>query len=84
MDKHKAWNKNFVVAPKSVGSMTTIGQVQPTRGQFDGVPGRREQPKKCPRTYDRIQYSNRPDLQKKSRKQSSMSEPIVEPEKWPN
>ena len=27
MDKHKAWNNNYVVAPKLVGSMTTKGQM---------------------------------------------------------
>ena len=80
MNKHKAWNNNSVVAPKSVGSMTTKGQMKPTFS----VPGRREQPKQYPRTYHCIQYSNRPNLQKKSRKTSSMSEPMVEPAKRPN
>ena len=30
MDKHKAWNNKSVVAHKSVGSMTTKGQMKPT------------------------------------------------------
>ena len=29
MDKHKAWNNNSVVAPQSVGSMTTKGNMKP-------------------------------------------------------
>ena len=30
MDKQKAWNNNYVVAPKLIGSMTTKGQMKPT------------------------------------------------------
>ena len=30
MNKHEAWNNNSVVDPKSVGSMTTKGQMKPT------------------------------------------------------
>ena len=37
-----------------------------------GVPGRREQPKQCHRTYNSIQYSHKPDLQKKSQMKSSI------------
>ena len=47
-------------------------------------PGQSEQPKLCTQTYDCIQYSNKPDPQKKSQKKSSKSAPIVEPVKWLN
>ena len=59
--------------------MTTKGQMKPTswQGDFNGVPGRREQPNQWPRTYDCSQYSNRPDLQKKSRKKSSIVGTII-------
>ena len=44
LDKHKAW-ATTIVAPKLVGSSTTKGQMKPTfQGEFNGVPGRREQP----------------------------------------
>ena len=35
-----------VVAPKSIGSLTTKGQIKPTswQGKFNGVSGQREQP----------------------------------------
>jgi hypothetical protein len=33
--------------------------------EYNGVPGRREQPDQWPPTYGRIQYSNRLDLEKK-------------------
>ena len=41
MVKHKAW-ATTIVAPKSVGSMTTKGQMKPTfslkvEGEFNGV-----------------------------------------------
>ena len=73
----------IVVAPKSVGSMTMKGQMKPTswQGEFNGVPGRREQPDQCSRTYSRIKYSNRPDLQKKSQKKSSIVGTIIKPAK---
>ena len=55
MGKHNAWNINSVVAPKLVGlnslSMTTKGQMKPTgnfRGELNGIPGLRDQPKQCP------------------------------------
>ena len=59
--------------------MTTNGQMKPTswQGEFNGVLGRREEPNQRPRTYDRIQYSNRPGLQKKSRKESSIVGTII-------
>ena len=41
------------------------------QGEFNGVPGPREQSKQCTRTFNRIQYSNRPDLQKKSQKMNN-------------
>ena len=44
MNEHKAWNNNSVVAPKSVGSMNTKGQMKPTFN-FAGM---REQPKNIP------------------------------------
>jgi hypothetical protein len=51
------------------------------QGEYNGVPGRREQPHQWFRTYDRIQQSNRPDPQKK---QSSIVEPIIEPAEQPS
>jgi len=36
--------------------------------EFNGVPGRREQPYQWPRTYNRFQNSNRPEDQKKTKK----------------
>ena len=54
------------------------------QGEFNGVPGRREQPKQCPQTYDLIQYSNRPDLQKKAQKKNSTVGTHIEPAKQPN
>ena len=79
MGKHNAWNINSVVAPKLVGlnslSMTTKGQMKPTgnfRGELNGIPGWRDQPKRCPWTKDCIQFSNRPDLLEKMLKKSSM------------
>ena len=67
--------------------MTTKGQMKPTscQGEFNGVPGRREQPKQWPRPYSCIQYSIRPDLQKKSltktRRRAVLSEPSAKPAK---
>ena len=60
--------------------MTTKGQMKPTfRVSLTAsqVGGKllREHPKKCPQTYDRVQYSNRPDLQKKSQKKNTLSGP---------
>ncbi len=49
-----------------------------------GIPGRREQPNQWLRTYDRIQHSNRPDLQKKQRKKNSIVRPTIEPAKQPS
>ena len=59
--------------------MATKGQMKPTswQGEFKGVPGRREQPNQWPRTYSCIQYSKRPDLQKKSRKKCSIVGTII-------
>ena len=72
-----------VVAPKSVGSITTKGQMKPTswQGEFNGVPARREQRlgNQWPRTHGRIQCFIWPDLQKKSRKKSSIVWTIIEP-----
>ena len=36
------------------------------QGESNGVPGQGGQPKRCPRTRDRIRSSNGPDLQQKS------------------
>ena len=89
MDKHETLINNSAVAPKLVGSITTKGQ-NPTdednfQGGFHCVPGQREQPKQCPRTYNLIHslYSNRPHLQKISQKKC-ITEPIVEPAKQQN
>jgi hypothetical protein len=49
------------------------------QGECNGVPGRREQPNQWLRTYDRFQHSNRPDLQKKQRKKSSIVGTTIEP-----
>jgi hypothetical protein len=46
---------------------TTMADESNVQGEYNGVPGRREQPNQWLRTYDRIQHSNRPDLQKKQR-----------------
>ena len=48
------------------------------QGEFNRVPGRREQPNKGPRTHEGIQYSNIPDLQKKSRRRTAQSGPTIE------
>ena len=54
--------------------MKGLRQMKPTslQDEFNCIPGRREQPNQWPRTYDCIQYSNRPDVEKKSLKQSSI------------
>ncbi len=54
------------------------------QGEYNGVPGQRKQPNQWLRTYDRIQHSNRPDLQKKQRKKSNNVEPTIEPAKQPS
>ena len=53
--------------------------MKPTSWQdeFYGIPGLGEQSNQRPRIYDRIQYSNRPDLQKKSQKKSSIVGTII-------
>ena len=43
-------------------------------GEFNGIPSRREQPNQRPRTYNRIQYSNRPDPQENSRGRTKLQE----------
>ena len=75
MVKHKAWATTGTnIAPKLVGSMSLNDSDHDRtdeanmQGEFNCIQGRREQPKQCPRTYYCIQYSNRPDLQKKSQK----------------
>ena len=64
MVKHKAWAAT-IVAPKLDRERTDAADFQ---GDFNG-PERTF--KARPRTHDRIQYSNRRDLQKKSRKENS-------------
>ena len=72
MVKHKACAITIVV-PKSVGSMTTKGQMKPTcRVSFKASQAGENSQKQCRRTYDRIQYSNRPALQEKSKKNSTV------------
>jgi hypothetical protein len=51
--------------------------------EYNGVPGRREQPDQWLGAYDRIQDSNRPDFQTKQRK-SSIVEATIEPAKQPS
>ena len=43
-------------------------------GEFNGIPSRREQPNQRPRTYNRIQYSNRPDPQENRRGRMTLQE----------
>ena len=43
-------------------------------GEFNGIPSRREQPNQRPRTYNRIQYSNRPDPQENRRGRTTLQE----------
>jgi hypothetical protein len=73
-----------VVAPKSVGSMSDNDHERANesnvQGEYKGVPVRKEQPNQ---TYDRIQHSNRSDLQRKQRKKSSIVGPTIEPAKQP-
>ena len=61
MEEDKAWNNNSVVAPKSVGPITTKGQMKST---FRASQAGEKCQSNVPRTNDRIQYSDRPDLQK--------------------
>ena len=85
VDKHKAWSiRPGATTPLLLLNWQPDGRVNDHEyrgsqilGDFNGVSGRREQPKQCPRTYNRIQYSNRPDLQKKSRKKSSFLIPSL-------
>ena len=55
MDKHKAWNNNSVIAPISVGYERT--DEADFQGEFNSVPGWKEQPVQCPQTYNCIKYS---------------------------
>ena len=43
-------------------------------GEFNGIPGRREQPNRRFRTCDRIQYSNRSDLQRNRERRKILKE----------
>jgi hypothetical protein len=43
-------------------------------GEFNGIPSRREQPNQRPRTYNGIQYSNRPDPQENRRGRTTLQE----------
>ncbi len=54
------------------------------QGEYNGVPGWREQPNQWPRTYNRIQHSNRYDLQKKQGKKSNIVEHTIETAKQPS
>ena len=57
MDKHKAWATTNV-APKSVGSSITKGQMKPTLTAFQaGEDSQINAPE-----HERIQYSNIPEL----------------------
>jgi hypothetical protein len=77
-----------VFAPYPVGSMTTKGQMNPTSrvSLTASHAGENSQTNGCElcelqRTYDCIQNSNRPDLQKKYRKKSNIVGPTIEPAK---
>ena len=70
MDKHKVWAPT-IVAPKSVVIDHERTDEANFQCEFNGVSGRRELPNQCPRTYEGIQYSYRPCLQKKSREKNS-------------
>jgi hypothetical protein len=44
-------------------SLTASQAGENLAGEFNGIPSRREQPNQRPRTYNQIQYFNRPDLE---------------------
>ena len=69
MVKHQAW-ATTVVTTISLGSMTTKGDEANLQGEFNSVPGLREQLQQCRLIYGCIQFSNRPDLPKKSQKKN--------------
>jgi hypothetical protein len=54
------------------------------QGEYNGVSSQREQPNQWLKTYDRIQHSNRPDLQKKQRKKGCIVRPTIESVKQPS
>jgi hypothetical protein len=73
------YGANTIVAPKSVGSRTTKGQMKATsKGEFDGFPGRRDGPNHADRLDRASRVLSASTLRQKSQAKKSPSVLSVE------